>query len=155
MLYLIPASAHRAGLRLAHGFRKRWWRIARPQLSGCRVVALDDGGRVLLIRHSYGSGRWMLPGGGLRPGEDAVAAGLRELREETACGLLDARLATVTQDFAHGAPNRVHVIVGRAHGEMRADGREVIEAAFFALDTLPADLAAGLEHRLAEWIGSQ
>jgi 8-oxo-dGTP pyrophosphatase MutT (NUDIX family) len=154
MLRLIPPPAHRAGLRLAHAVRKRWWQVRRPHLNGCRVVAIDAGARVLLIRHSYGSGKWMLPGGGLKPGEDAIAAALRELREEAGCGLVDARIVAVTEDFAHGAPNRVHVIAGLVHGEVRADGREIIEAAFFALDALPEAMAAGLGERLADWVHS-
>ena len=63
MFRLIPAPLHRAALVVAHQVRLRWWRIRKPLLLGCRVMAFDDQGRVLLIRHSYGSGRWMLPGG--------------------------------------------------------------------------------------------
>ena len=47
MLHLIPAPLHRAGLRLAHAVRRRWWRLARPRLTGVCVVACDDAGRVL------------------------------------------------------------------------------------------------------------
>ena len=70
MLHLIPAPLHRALLRWAHRARKRWFRWARPRTGGVAVVGLDEGERVLLVRHSYGSGRWCLPGGGLRRGED-------------------------------------------------------------------------------------
>ena len=74
MLHLIPAPAHRTVLRIAHGLRLRWWRMRKPRLAGCRVLALDREDRVLLVRHSYGSGKWMPPGGGLTRGEDALAA---------------------------------------------------------------------------------
>ncbi len=46
-------------------------------------IALKDGeGRVLLARHST-SGRWVLPGGAIEPGEAPADAAIREMREET------------------------------------------------------------------------
>jgi hypothetical protein len=61
MLHLIPAPLHRAGLRLAHVVRRHWWRLAKVKLNGCRIFAFDEAGRVLLIRHSYGSIQLPLP----------------------------------------------------------------------------------------------
>lgn len=151
MLHLIPPPLHRAALRLAHGLRKRWWRVRKPRLQGCRVLAIDEAGRVLLIRHSYGSGQWMPPGGGVRRGEAPVAAAVRELREETGCGIEAPAQVAMVVEALHGAGNAVHVIAGRAHGTLKPDGREVIEAAFFALDTLPGDMPAGLRAQLPGW----
>lgn len=46
------------------------------------VLALvEQGGKVLLVRHSYKSG-WMLPGGAVNRGEVPSDAILRELKEE-------------------------------------------------------------------------
>lgn len=52
-----------------------------------RVIVLRDG-HVLLIRLSAGmfGGSWNLPGGHVMPGEDAVAAAVRELQEEVGLG---------------------------------------------------------------------
>ena len=151
MLYLIPAPLHRVALKLAHAARKRWWRLRRPRIVGCRVLALDGAGRVLLIRHSYGSGRWMPPGGGVRRNEHAIAAAGRELREETTCVLNQAReVATIVEDLL-GAENQVHIIAGRTTGEARADGREVIEARFFPLERLPQDIAGKFLKQIPEW----
>jgi 8-oxo-dGTP pyrophosphatase MutT (NUDIX family) len=49
-----------------------------------RVLLLDPSDRVLLVAHVPATGRrvWTAPGGGLRPGEDHVAAARRELVEE-------------------------------------------------------------------------
>ncbi len=152
MLYLIPAPLHRVGLRLAHGVRRRWWRIRAPRLSGCRIIALDDSGQVLLIRHSYGSDNWMPPGGGLARGEDPIAAAGRELREETGCELHGAHLIELVQEDLHGAGNHVHVVGGRALGRAVADRREIIEAAFFSVDALPGALAPSLHRQLPLWI---
>jgi len=46
------------------------------------VLALaEQGGRVVVVRHSYKSG-WMLPGGAVKRGEPPADAVIRELKEE-------------------------------------------------------------------------
>jgi len=152
MLHLIPPPLHRAGLRLAHGIRRRWWRLRSPRLAGCRVIALDLEGRVLLIRHSYGSDKWMPPGGGIGRGEDPLTAAIRELREETACRLENARTLALSHEDLHGAANRVHIVCGLTRDQPVADGREIIEAAFFALGDLPHALPNRLRAQLPEWV---
>lgn len=152
MLRLIPAPLHRRLLRLAHGLRKRWWHIRKPRLRGCRVLALDGEGRVLLVRHAYGSGKWMPPGGGLGRGEHPVAAAARELREETGCRLRDAVEVSLAEEPLGGAVNAVHVVAGRTDDRPRADRREVMGAAFFALDALPADMPPMLRECLPGWV---
>jgi 8-oxo-dGTP diphosphatase len=57
-----------------------WTRVA------AYVLCTDSGGRILLVRVAPGYpavGRWTLPGGGLRFGEQPDAGALRELTEET------------------------------------------------------------------------
>lgn len=152
MLHLIPAPLHRAGYRLAHALRKRWWRIRKPRLVGCRVLAFDAEGRVLLVRHSYGTGKWMPPGGGIGRGETPVAAAVRELREETGCSLHEASQIALVEEGLHGTGNLVHVIAGRGEGRLAPDGREVIEAAFFAMDDLPDFMPLRLRSSLPEWV---
>lgn len=152
MLHLIPAGLHRTALRLAHAVRRRWWRLARVRVQGCRVLAIDAVGRVLLIRHSYGSGNWMLPGGGIGRGEDPVAAAVRELREETGCTLWDAKVRAVVDEPLHGTINRVHLIAGTVSEAPHADGREVIEAGLFAPDALPQPLSPAVAAGLTAWL---
>ena len=57
-----------------------------PERHAGRVILLDPGDRVLLMRYDdeLPNGRhWTTPGGGLNPGEDYAAAAVRELAEET------------------------------------------------------------------------
>ncbi len=152
MLRLIPPPLHRVLLVQAHRLRVVWWRLRKPLLIGCRVLAFDQAGRVLLVRHSYGSGRWMLPGGGVARGEEPLVAACRELAEETRCALLDPREIAVIEEPLAGATNRVHVITGQAVDMPQGDGREIVEARFFVSDAFPPDLARQLQDNLAGWI---
>jgi 8-oxo-dGTP pyrophosphatase MutT (NUDIX family) len=149
---LIPAAWHRTALRVAHSLRKVWWQLARPRVEGCRVLAFSPEGHLLLIRHSYGSGQWMPPGGAIDRGETAVQAAVRELREETGCRLTGAAEIAHAVEQLHGAGNHVHIVCGLTHDVPRADQREIIEAQFFALDALPADMPRQLHDEMPGWI---
>jgi 8-oxo-dGTP pyrophosphatase MutT (NUDIX family) len=148
MLHLIPAPLHRALLRVAHRVRRRWRRWTKPETAGVSVIAVDEAGRVFLVRHAYGSGRWSLPGGGVGRGEDPFACAHREMREELGCGLERVALAARFEETLYGAPHRAFVYTARFAGEPRADGRELIETGWFALDALPPDLVSFAAYRL-------
>ncbi len=147
---LLPAWLHIAALRIAHRLRVRWWRWSGSAVRGCRVLVLDPAGQVLLIRHSYDAGRWMLPGGGLARGEAPESAALREVREEAGC-----RLAPVVALFRVDDPASQHetwLVAGWSADAPLADGREIIEARFYPADALPGPLGRGLAERLPDWI---
>ena len=77
----ILVGARRQAYRLAHRLLRAWWFVRRPALHGVKCV-LTDGDRVLLVRHTYGSPEWDLPGGTARRGEPPLAAARRETEEE-------------------------------------------------------------------------
>jgi ADP-ribose pyrophosphatase YjhB (NUDIX family) len=154
LLTWLPKPLHRMLYRLAHVVRAQVWRIWKPRLSGVRVLALDGEGQLLLVRHSYGTDAWMPPGGGLRKNEDPVLAGMRELLEETGCRLHGARLLTIQSEDLHGASNHVRVVAGIAVGTPVPDGREILEAAFFALHALPEPLLRGHREALPAWVAT-
>ena len=117
-----------------------------------RILALDEAGRVLLVRHSYGSRYWMPPSGGLAAGEEACAAAARELREETGAGLADAvELGTLGESLS-GASDTVHLVAGRLTGTPRADNREILAVGLFAPAALPRPMTARMTANLPEWV---
>jgi ADP-ribose pyrophosphatase YjhB (NUDIX family) len=134
--------------RLLHAY----WRFARPMTLGVRGLVLDDGGRILLVKHSYVSG-WHLPGGGVEPGETIAQALARELLEE-------GHIEITANPQLHGvyfncrASRRDHVAVYVVR-EFRAvasplTGREIIARAFFPADALPADTTTSTHARIRE-----
>lgn len=73
--------------RFANRIRKIYWFIFRPKTAGaiCLIRRIKDGGEeFLLIRQTYGSGKWTLPGGGIKKGEDPKETVIREVKEEVA-----------------------------------------------------------------------
>jgi 8-oxo-dGTP pyrophosphatase MutT (NUDIX family) len=108
------------------------------QLPSASVAIRDANGRVLLARHVEGN-RWLLPGGGVEPGETPADAAVREAWEET--GLV-VRLTRLVGVF--GGPHYVvHYRNGdRASyvscvfeatidgGKMKPDGTELRELRF-------------------------
>lgn len=146
---LVPAPLHRLGYRVAFRLRKTWLRLSRARIHGCTMIARDGAGRVLLVRHSYGSGLWSFPGGGMNRHEEPLAAVLREFAEELGCTVSDPLyLGTLSEDY-HGGRNQSRVFTGLIAGEPRPDMRELVAARFFALDALPEQISRTVAPQLA------
>lgn len=113
--------------------------VVPRQRVGVAVAAVDDDGRVLLLRHVFHpAAPWGLPGGWLSRNENPADGARRELEEETG---LTAELGPVI--YVKYEPHPPHLEIaylarlqpGRIHLSM-----EIIEAAWFAGDNLPAPL---------------
>jgi len=111
-------------------------------------VVLDEGGRVLLLRHALrkGSG-WGIPGGFMMSGEQPEDAVRREVREETGLALEKVELAFVR---SLGHVRQVEVIFRASMKAAALKGLkknfEIERAQWFALDALPSDV--GRDQRL-------
>lgn len=131
---------------------RAWWRLRRPTTLGVRGIALDEAGRVLLVRHGYAKG-WHLPGGGVERLETAQDAVSRELAEEGGVQALEP--PTLVGFYANHAnfPND-HIALFRITQwracSPTATAREIAERDFFALDALPDGVTKGTRRRLAE-----
>ncbi|MFO1124959.1 MAG: NUDIX domain-containing protein [Methylocystis sp.] len=127
-------------------------RFQRPMTLGVRGLVLDDRRRVLLVRHTYVPG-FYLPGGGVESRETLVDALKRELHEE-ANVLLDEppQLFGVYFNRRFSARDHVALYLVRSFrvSAPRAPDGEIAEAAFFALDALPAETTAATRARISE-----
>jgi ADP-ribose pyrophosphatase YjhB (NUDIX family) len=134
----------------------RWGvRVTQPRFAiSAGAVALDERGRVLLLRHVFrrGSG-WGIPGVFLRHNEQPEEALRRELREEVGIEITDLRLA-FARTITHARQLEI-IYCCRACGEVKPQSVEINGAAWFDPKDLPQTLAPAqariIERALGAW----
>lgn len=129
--------------------------IRRRMTLGARVAVLD-GDRVLLLKHTYVPD-WHFPGGGIEPDETGADAGRREMLEETG---FEATGPLTLFGFYHNrneatVRDHVAVYICREFREVRRfqPNHEIAAIGWFGPDELPADIDAGTARRIAEILG--
>lgn len=134
--------------------QRRLWRLFRPRTRGVKVMLFSKAGEVLLVRHTYGNkALFLLPGGGVHPFEKPDAAAAREVKEELDCGVEGLTFMSTHSSTFEGKRDTVYLYRARAAGPVKADGVEVAEARFFALDALPASVSPATLRRIDEYRG--
>jgi len=128
--------------------------IYRHVTLGVRCAVISDDA-VLMVRHSYVAG-WHLPGGGVDPGETALAAGKREVLEETGyCVADEGQLFGLYHSTLY--TNRDHVALYVFGGaEKRREfvpSAEISEIGWFDIDGLPDETSPATLRRLDEIAG--
>lgn len=144
----------RFGLRAAYLLMRTYWAVFHPATYGVLVAVWSDG-EVLILRTSYAR-HLSMPGGYRRRGESAVAAAVRELREEVALRVEPSELRPLfTMRHAWmGKDEHVDVLELRpaARVAVEIDRREIVGARFYppaealALELLPPVRRAIEEH---------
>ena len=136
----LPVTLRRLGFRLVYAILRIYWFVFRPRLSGVKCV-LTDGTRVLLVRHTYGSRNWEVPGGGIKRHEPPSRAARREMREELG---VDVEAWTALGEL----PATIHARRGMLHCfqatvpdvKIAPDRGELAAARWFAPTELPSHL---------------
>lgn len=110
---------------------------------GAAAIILDQAGRVLLVKHTYGKLNWDLPGGGAEANESAEGTAIREVREETGLAVTIERMV----GRVYYCPNHdMHHFLFRCQLVDPAQAPapsspEISECGFFALDALPRPIS--------------
>jgi 8-oxo-dGTP pyrophosphatase MutT (NUDIX family) len=140
----------RVALTGVYQLRRMGWFVSRPRTFGAHALALTPERKLILVRLRYVPG-WRLPGGGRGESEDAVSAGLRELREEI--GMIShgaVRLGAELEQRPHRRRDLVSLLIVedvRYRPRWSWEIERVIEV---PLDDLPA----GVAPVAAEWIAA-
>lgn len=127
---------------------------------GAAAVILDQGRRVLLVRHTYGKLNWELPGGGAEENESLEETAIRETREET--GLCVATEFMVGRVYYDPMIDMHHFVFlcqpGNSHDMPLANSAEISEVGFWPLEALPhpiSDFTVRRIHDAIDAIGIQ
>ena len=134
----LTVGLRRWGYRAAYLGLRGYWFIARPETHGVKCV-LTDGDGVLLVRHTYGSRAWDLPGGGGKGGEALDATARREIKEELGIDIADWRPLGQIQVAIDHRRDVVHCFQAEVHAPaLRIDRGELSDARWFKRSELPA-----------------
>ncbi len=125
-----------------------------PARVGASAVIVDDGGRVLLVKHTYGRCNWELPGGHTDPGESAMETARREVREETGLRVRVERLSGIYYEPEVDMHHFVFACRREDETEvLRPDGREISECGYWALEALPRPISDFTIDRIRHALG--
>ena len=106
---------------------------------GVGVVALDEQGRLLLVRRGVapGKGLWALPAGFVDAGEDPRAAAARETLEETGLVVEVGRVVEVYPTGSTRGASFFLAFQARVVAGVLAAADDALDAGFFGADELP------------------
>lgn len=131
--------------RRMNGFFQWWflWLFNAKFMVSVSGVIVDGAGRVLLQRHRHWiPDVWGLPGGIIHAGESLEDGLAREVREETGLEIADIVLIKVVSGYRLRMEGyfKARLAVIGPETDMRLQKDEVLEARFFAPDSLPEQM---------------
>ena len=127
-------------MRVAYAGLRTYWFLLRPRIVGVKCV-LTHGEDVLLVRHTYGSRAWDLPGGTVRRREAPRDAARREMHEELGRRIDDWTPLGELFVRSNHHDDDLHLFLARmSDRQVEIDLVELAEAGWFPRGALPVDL---------------
>ena len=123
--------------KIINPFRTAYWFVFRPKTRGIKCL-IENNGRFLMIRNSYGHRQWIFPGGGVDKNELPEKAAQREAREEVSVQV--ANLVPLGEYFStrQYKKDTVYCYYGKVNSDyFKIDNDEVSEAAWFTEKDIP------------------
>ena len=81
--------------------KRIYWFLFRPRTYGVKCVLVDNG-KIIMVRRSFGSDKWVFPGGVIKVGESPNNAVRREIKEDLGIVLEELHdLGDFTQSIYH------------------------------------------------------
>ncbi len=137
----LAVRVRRLGYRAAYRLLQVVWFVRRPQVSGVKCL-ISHGDQILLVRHTYGSRAWDVPGGRMRRGELPLQAARREMHEELGIDGADWSPASEIHGRESFRNDTIYCFATELAGlELTPDPVELAVVRWFPRRALPPDLA--------------
>jgi NAD+ diphosphatase len=108
-----------------------------PRIPPAVIVLVTRGDELLLARNvRFPPGRFSAVAGFVDPGESLEQAAQREVREEVGVEIAGLRYFG-SQPWPFGRSIMIGFVADYVSGDIRVDGDEIVEAAWFSVDRLP------------------
>ena len=99
------------------------------------------GGRVLLVRHTYGPSEWELPGGSVKAREQPIETATREMREELGVEIEGWLVLGSIEAVIQHRRDTLYCFQAEVDANgVKVDPGEIAAAAWFDPAELPSDL---------------
>ena len=136
-------------------FFQLYWIVFRPEIFGAKCVIKSEG-KILMIRASYGRGKWTFPGGTIEKGESPEQAVIREVEEEVGLKISQPRyLGNFLSTWEH-ARDTIHCFSAEADTDiLKVDLKEVRIAQWFSLGKLPEPIGRNAQTILEVFLKSE
>lgn len=129
------------------------WLALRPT-TRTRVIILNAKGEILFVKGWVGSGKWILPGGGVHSGEDPVLGAIREVNEEVGLQLMPDQFKQFDEGLANEHGIRFRYIAYQVSlsdsPDLRRQKREITDAGWLPPEGQPG-LSPFTASILAAW----
>lgn len=138
----------------ARPMQKAYWWLFRPYRPGAKTFIFYQN-KLLLVRIGYAHKKWVLPGGGIEQGEESGETAIRETREES--GLIITNTVYIGERSYNNQYKKITVFYYLAsvlNDDLVIDGQEIIDAAWFSIDSLPKEIPSRLLEEIVmynEW----
>ncbi len=119
---------------------------------GARALVIQQD-QILLVKHTYTPG-WYTIGGGVDAGESGLQALARELKEEVGINLLESpSILGFYYNRNEKRDDYIIVYVCKKFEKEAAVSKEILEARWFPLNSLPHDISPATQRRIDEYLG--
>lgn len=140
--------------KLGHRIFRKCQSLLGHSTLGARAIVLNEKNQILLVKHTY-QPHWYIPGGGVKRGESARAACLRELEEEVGLtATAEPQLFGIYHHIYLGVNDYPVIYVVKNFTMKNVHSPEIEQIGWFDFNNLPVMTSPGTKRRLAEYHGN-